>query len=100
VFEHVIVMEGKLGRLLEADETVRHLNGVKDDNRPENLELWVRPPPSGIRATDAVAWAKEILARYDGPSDSPNNAEHEVRGHKAGGAQTARANHGGWHLTH
>lgn len=41
-------------------------NGVKDDNHIENLELWVRPHPSGIKVSDAIAWAKEILARYEG----------------------------------
>jgi hypothetical protein len=35
-------------------------------NRLENLELWTRPQPTGIRASDAVAWAREILARYEG----------------------------------
>lgn len=66
VFEHILVMEELLGRYLTPDETVHHRNGVRDDNRPQNLELWVRPQPSGIRVEDAVAWAWEVLRRYDG----------------------------------
>jgi len=65
VFEHVLVMESRMGRYLLADESVYDVNGVKDDNWSENLELWVRPQPTGIRASDAVAWAHEILNRYE-----------------------------------
>jgi len=39
-----------------------------------NLELWTRPQPAGIRVSDAIAWAREILARYPGYKDTSNNA--------------------------
>jgi len=52
VFEHVLVMERMLERELEPHERVHHRNGKRDDNRPENLELWRIKDPSGVRASD------------------------------------------------
>jgi hypothetical protein len=64
VFDHILVAESLRGRYLVAGESVHHINGVRDDNRPENLELWTRPQPAGIRVSDAIEWARSIYDLY------------------------------------
>ena len=66
--EHRAVMTEKLGRALIGEENVHHINGMRDDNSPENLELWSTSQPPGQRVDDKIAWARAFLKTYDSMS--------------------------------
>lgn len=64
ILEHTFVMSEHLKRPLMKNETVHHINGVRDDNRIENLQLWSTSQPSGQRVDEKITWAKEFLESY------------------------------------
>lgn len=54
IAEQVMMMELKIGRKLLPEECVHHINGIKTDNRIENLELMTRSKHSSSHGLETV----------------------------------------------
>ena len=65
MLHHRYIMERHIGRLLFDHENVHHINGQRDDNRLENLELWSTSQPAGQRVADKLVWCDWFKAQYE-----------------------------------
>jgi hypothetical protein len=75
VLKHVMVMSEYLGRPIQKHETIHHKNGIKDDNRIENLELWSSAHPPGQRVEDKIKFYKEFIALYEHNKEKKDEEE-------------------------
>lgn len=64
VREHIKVVCDEIGRPLNPGENIHHINGVRNDNRLENLELWNTKQPKGQRVEEKLDFYIEFILEY------------------------------------
>jgi len=94
--QHRIVWEQHHGRVLHPFENIHHINGIRDDNRIENLELWTKAQPCGQRPEDLVKWVVEnypdLVAKQmkKGKGSGRSNSQTRTRVNGMAKASTSR----------
>lgn len=88
VLEHVLVASAALGKALPKGAVVHHINGIKDDNRPENLvvcqdqayHFLLHMRQNALEACGHAGWRK---CWYCGEWDDPENLWVHPKGKQA-----------------
>lgn len=60
---HLVIYENT-GKIIKNPESVHHKNGMRLDNRLENLEVWSVSQPCGQKVEDKIEWCKSFLSKY------------------------------------
>lgn len=67
VLEHVLVWEEANGHSLPKGATLHHINGIRNDNRIENLEVWTGKHPMGVRIKDMMDFCTNFQRKHQAP---------------------------------
>jgi hypothetical protein len=59
VLEHRLIVEKYIGRYLEKFEDVHHINGIKNDNRIDNLKILTHSEHTRINNPVSFRWARK-----------------------------------------
>ena len=78
IFEHRLIMAQSLNRCLVPNEFVHHLNGVKDDNRIENLRLVTSKEHNTLPTTYSPEYLIELLAENRELKDKIRHLRDEI----------------------
>jgi hypothetical protein len=62
--QHRVIYENHYGIKLSPNQNIHHINGVRTDNRVENLELWDTSQPQGQRIDDKILFYKKLFNDY------------------------------------
>jgi len=97
VAQHRIVWEQHHSCALHPFENIHHINGIRHDNRIENLELWTKAQPAGQRPEDLVKWVVEnypelVTKQMKGKGNGRSNSQTRTRVN--GMAKTATSRRG------